>query len=67
VEINEEADMIQIAMLVLLVVLSLGVVAACLYRYSQTKDKKFLTILGLLAIAFIVGLAAASFAVGWWQ
>jgi hypothetical protein len=53
------------AMLVLMVLLTVGVVWACLYRYSQTKDKKFLKILGLFAVAFVGGLAAASFALGW--
>ena len=57
--------MFQGAMLFLMVLLTVGVVWDCLYRYSQTKDKTFLTLLGLFAVAFVGGLAAASFALGW--
>lgn len=53
------------AMLVLMVLVTVAVVAACLYRYVQTKERRFLTILGLFAIAFVAGLAVATVAVGW--
>jgi len=48
-----------------MVALAIGVVAACLYRYAQTKKKRFLMILGLFAIGVLSGLAAATVAFGW--